>query len=234
VAAIVVLISSGSEWRAARPLFADAIVERTPLGDCFEARIGTHDVTFFHGGWGKIAAASSTQYVIDRLSPHLIINLGTCGGFDGDVEPGEIILCERTIVYDIVERMGDQAEAIAAFTTEIDLTWLAADHPREVRRTLLVSADRDLAGEELADLRERYGAIAGDWESGAIAWVAARNGVRCLVLRGVSDLVAENSAEAYNGNAHVYHAGAERVMQRLLSDLPTWIAASGGGSAPEA
>ena len=38
-----------------------------------------------------------------------------------------------------------------------------------------------------------------DWESGAIAWVAARNQTRCLILRGVTDLVGEAGDEAYDG-----------------------------------
>ena len=47
------------------------------------------------------------QYVIDKYSPDLIVNLGTCGGFEGVVEQGEIILVDKTYVYDIVELMGD-------------------------------------------------------------------------------------------------------------------------------
>jgi nucleoside phosphorylase len=50
-----------------------------------------------------------------------------------------------------------------------------------------VSADRDLIIGEVERLKTEYGAIAGDWESGAIAWVAARNRTRCLILRAVSD-----------------------------------------------
>lgn len=47
---------------------------------------------FFHGGWGKIAAVASAQYVIDRWSPELLVNLGTCGGFEGEITKGTIIL----------------------------------------------------------------------------------------------------------------------------------------------
>jgi hypothetical protein len=38
--------------------------------------------------------------------------------------------------------------------------------------------------EEIPHLKDRHHAAAGDWESGAIAFVAARNGVRRLILRG--------------------------------------------------
>jgi adenosylhomocysteine nucleosidase len=73
-------------------------------------------------------------------------------------------------------------------------------------------------------LREHFGAAAGDWESGAIAYVAARNGVRCLILRGVTDLVGADGGEAYDGSVTFFRAQARIVMTRLLDALPAWLA----------
>ncbi|MFN8541927.1 MAG: 5'-methylthioadenosine/S-adenosylhomocysteine nucleosidase [Thermomicrobiales bacterium] len=148
---------------------------------------------------GKIAAAASTQYAIDRWAPPLVVNLGTCGGFHELIERGTIVLAERTVVYDIIERMGDPEAAIAAYATDLDLAWLGDDLPHPVRRGLLVSGDADLDPAPITDLHTRFGAVAGDWESGAIAHIAARNNVRCLILRGVSDLVSADGGEAYDG-----------------------------------
>lgn len=181
------------------------------------------EVIFFHGGWGKIAAAASTQYVIDRWRPELLINLGTCGGFAGAIERGTMVLAERTLVYDIIEQMGDADAAIAHYSTTLDLAWLG-DPPQPVQRALLVSADRDLVVAELPSLRARFGAIAGDWESGAIAYVAARNHVRCLILRGVTDLVGESGGEAYDGTMALFRERTREVMTRLLVALPGWMA----------
>ena len=62
----------------------------------------------------------------------------------GEIEQGAIILVERTIVYDIIEQMGDFDEHIAHYSTDLDLSWLGDDHPNDVRRTIMVSGDRDL------------------------------------------------------------------------------------------
>lgn len=224
----VVIISADAEWRAVRPLFHTASTERTPYGECFRAEITTEgiprSVYFLHGGWGKIAAAGGTQYAIDRWSPELLVNLGTCGGFAGRIDREEIVLVERTVVYDILELMGDHAAAIEHYAVDIDLTWLAGDLPRDVRRGLLVSGDRDLVAGEIPGLIDRYDAFAGDWESGAIAWVAARNGVRTLILRGVTDLVGTDGGEAYDGNIALFADGAARVLRRLIEELPRWLA----------
>jgi adenosylhomocysteine nucleosidase len=223
----VVLICDPTEWRVVRAHYSELHLHPSPLGDWFVATLAVGEVAapvlFLHGGWGKIAAAAATQYVIDRWSPGLLINLGTCGGFEGAVAKGTILLVERTIVYDIVEMMSDAEAAIASYTTTLDLRWLGERFPHDVQRSLLVSADRDVQVADIAQLKARYGAIAGDWESGAIAYIAARNNVRCLILRGVSDLIGE-TGEAYDGNVAVFREGTEQVLHVLLRYLPAWIA----------
>ena len=226
----VVLISANAEWQPVRARFPDAPRISTPYGDALTvtlAAVGGRPsaVVLFHGGWGKIDAAASTQYAIDRWRPKLLLNLGTCGGFAGDVAAGTLLLADFTLVYDIIEQMGDPDEALAYYAKEIDLSWLRGLLPLPVRRELLISADRDIVGAEIADLRARFGAIAADWESGAIAHVAARNGVRCLILRGVTDLVSADDGEAY-GRPELFAARTETIMARLLETLPEWLAVS--------
>ena len=230
ISQVVILISADGEWQALGELFPDAEMHASPYGDWFETRLAdpeqglpARELIFFHGGWGKIAAAGSTQYVIDHWQPDLLINLGTCGGFAGYVEKGEILLVERTVVYDIIEQMGDFDEHIAHYSTAIDLSWLEEPYPQPVRRTLLVSGDRDLLVEEIPRLAQRYGAVAGDWESGAIAWVAARQGVRLLILRGVTDVVGSTGSAAYGDLGYFQRAAAE-IMGRLIATLPAWLA----------
>lgn len=228
---VVVLISADGEWQAVRGLFPQASAQPSPYGEWFESPLEipgsrvSRPVIFFHGGWGKIAAAGSTQYAIDRWQPALLVNLGTCGGFAGQVQKGEILLVERTVVYDIIEQMGDFDAHIAHYSTAVDLSWLELPYPQPVRRTLLVSGDRDLLIDEIPHLARRYGAVAGDWESGAIAWVAARQGVRLLILRGVSDVVGDSGSAAY-GDLSYFQRSAAEIMERLVAGLPGWLSRS--------
>ena len=141
-----------------------------------------------------------------------------------DIAAGEVLLVDFTLVYDILEQMGDPDEALAHYATEIDLSWLRGPLPLPARREMLVSADRDIVAGEVAGLRSRFGAIAADWESGAIAHVAARNGTRCLILRAVTDLVSHDEGEVY-GRPELFAGRAEDVMNHLLDSLPGWLAA---------
>ena len=117
---VVVLISAGAEWRAVQKRFSTETAQPSPYGEWFQTRLTGHEspVMFLHGGWGKIAAAGSTQYAIDRWKPNVLFNPGTCGGFAGEVETGTILLVEQTVVYDIVDKMVNSAAdtAIARYT----------------------------------------------------------------------------------------------------------------------
>ena len=230
---IIVIISANTEWMVLQEIIHGKEVNESPMGQWFEhetVKEGAHKkIIFFHGGWGKISASASAQYVIDRWSPSLIINLGTCGGLEGRIKKGTIVLVERTVVYDIIEQMGDSQEAIRHYSTELDLSWLGKDCPHPVHRGLLVSGDRDLQVEEVSKLVALYDARVGDWESGAIAWVSARNGTRCLILRGVTDLVGSSGGEAYDDNFDVYVQGTREVLGMLVGQLPYWGARASKG-----
>lgn len=219
---VVILVSADGEWMALKSLLPQAIPERTLFGECMDAELGGWPVTFFQGGWGKVSAAATAQYVIDQLQPDLLVNLGTCGGFQGRIEQGIVILVEKTVVYDIIEQMTDATAAIEHYTTELDLHWLPRLTPTPVLRGLLVSADRDIVRSDIPELIQKYDAVAADWESGAIAWVARRNNQKLLILRGVSDIVGEDSDEVY-GEYELFQSRAREIMRRLIDALPKWL-----------
>lgn len=219
----VVLVSAATEWEALKAALSPGKLGLSPYGETFRRTVGAHRVTFFHAGWGKAASAGGLQFVCDRLAPDLVVNLGTCGGFEGSVDQGEVVLVERAFMYDIVELMGDFGSVPAYYASDLDLEWLPNLPPHPVRRAAIASADADLLPERIPRLRAA-GAIAADWESAALAWVARRNGVRLLILRAVSDLVGVAGGEAY-GNHDLYRERTGTLMRRLVDQLPDWLAA---------
>ena len=72
-------------------------------------------------------------------------------------------------------------------------------------------------------LIEKFKVAAADWESGAIAWVAERNGVKCTILRGVTDVVSPAGGEIYDDGALGFDERAKGIMKTLVDSLPGWI-----------
>ena len=220
---ICVLISANSEWRAVKSYYSPIEKRNSPFGEFFNAEINRQPLLFFQGGWGKVSAAASTQYVIDRWHPNMLINLGTCGGLEGQITVGETVLANSTVFYDVIERMGDPDEAVRFYATQLDLAFIRKPYPQAVHVGGLASADQDIDPTMVDILRDKYQVAAADWESGAIAWVAKRNETRCLILRGVSDIVGARGGEIYNDAAGQFHDRAGQIMTGLLGALPAWI-----------
>jgi len=218
-ARVVALISATAEWQALVAQFPGVPVHDAPFGAWFTHRLGGEDVVFLHGGYGKVAAAGSTQYAIDHFRPALLVNLGTCGGFGGERAVGDIVLATETIIHDIVERMGDADEAIEDFHTRLAPVRWPARLASRVIEAPIISADGDLDPAAAPALRARYHATVADWESGAIAWVAARNHTPVVILRSVTDIVDAQGGDATYGAAEVWRRATIAAMASLVSLL---------------
>ncbi|TAL31765.1 MAG: hypothetical protein EPN93_16935 [Spirochaetes bacterium] len=220
---VVILVSANAEWAALKEVLSPppSRLEKTPYGEYFFREITGGDgaarqVLFFHGGWGKIDAAASTQYAITRWNPTLLVNIGTAGGFAGKARKGQILLVTRTVTYDIHELMGDGAEAIDYYSSSPEAPIILDP---EISRGIVVSADQDIDPKNIPGLVRKYGAVAGDWESSAIAHVAKKNGTRLVILRGVSDIVDAKGSETY-GNLGAFEEACRTIMKALLEKLP--------------
>jgi adenosylhomocysteine nucleosidase len=217
-----ILVSASSEWGGVMPLFPKAGVQNYPYGEMFDAVVDGFPLAFFHTGWGKTSSAGALQFILDRHSPDLVVNLGTCGGFEGGAKVGEVVLVERTVIYDIIELM-DSEDVTEYYASSLDLSWLADLDPYPTRRGLIASAEGDLLPEKIA-LLQSLGAIAADWESATLAWVARKNQARLLILRAVSDMVSAQGGEVY-GDMGSYRERAAAIMKMLVGQLPGWLRA---------
>lgn len=217
-----IIVSANAEWNAVKKIYPHEHYMNSVWGEYFYKDIQGNELLFFHEGWGKVSAAGATQYLIDRFNPEIIINIGTCGGFYGKINRFDIVLADETIIYDIIEAMGDSKDAIAEYTTKLDLSWIGDSFPVKVIITALLSADKDLMTGEIEKLNSEYKAIAADWESGAIAHVCRRNDKKVLILRGVSDLVSNNQGEVYR-DLNLFYQRTDSVMTKLVNHLPEII-----------
>lgn len=189
-------------------------------------------VPFVHSGSGKVAAAAATQFAVDKWGPTLVVNLGTCGGFEGsELKEGNIILVRRTAIYDVIERSGGQQEMEDRFTTELQYPWLRPPYPACARPGVIASADQDVDPERVESLRQSFDAIAGDWESGAIAYVAKTiNKTDCLIVRTVSDVVGASGSPicgTRDENGQQFEKRVRKVFPALLDSLPEWLERTG-------
>ena len=218
---IAVIISANTEWKAVKAIFTEdhLTIHKTPYGEMFEFKVNQTPVNVFYGGWGKICAAASAQFIIDKYHPDLIVNLGTCGGFEGQVKSEDLIQVTKALSYDIYEKMFDSKAVVDHFTTKLHTDWL---NIKDIQREIIVSGDRDIDPNDIDYLINEYGAKAGDWESASIAFVADKNKSDLVIIRGVSDVISTSHGEAYNDN-NIFIDNTAIIMNKLFKILPEII-----------
>lgn len=231
---IVVLVFAGREWRATLARIARmgnaGSVHETVIGSCLEQSWpgpdGPVSGWVVHPGVGKIAAASATQFALLTWRPRLVAVLGTCGSISPELAPLDLLLATRTVVYDFTSAV-PQANASMRRSQATDLQdgVSLAGVPFTVRPAVLATGDGDPSPAQLERLRRDEDAKAVDWESGAVAWVCARNRTPCLILRGVADDATATGA----AQLEAYSRITPLVMERLWT---VWEALLAAGQVP--
>jgi nucleoside phosphorylase len=186
---------------------------RQPFGQCFEQSLNGHEGIFYQSGDTKTRSAAACQFAIDRWQPDRIINLGTCGGVGKEIGKLDLIMAEKTVQYDCIIRFGEpQGLFYKPMITTIDTSWVdVSEVAVKIHKGILATADQDLNAEWKERL-QKEDVLGADWESGAIAKVCELNRVKCLILRGVTDLPDGTQGSDFEKNTPI-------VMASLLTTL---------------
>jgi len=216
---IVTLICAKAEWNAVKKIMKTSSLINSPFGECFSVRKKETDqeIIFFYTGCGKTNASAATQYVIDNYEPEFLMNLGTCGGFQGETKIEDLFTVTETAIYDIFEQPDNSHETEENYRTKLDISWVNTKLFPIYFPTIMVSADKDLVSKDIPVLKKKYNAIAADWESASIAYVASKNKIKCLIQRGVSDVIDDNT-NSYD-KEEIIKENTEKIMKRLINDL---------------
>jgi adenosylhomocysteine nucleosidase len=189
-----------------------------PFGKYVEHAIGKHDAILYKSGATKTRAAAACQFAVDKWHPDAVINLGTCGGVAENIAKRTIVVAKKTFQYDVLEKFGKPSSRFRrGLKTDLDLSWV--DFGRDSRRLCIgtiASADQDLDNEQ-REILHRKGVLAADWESASIATICRLNNIRCLILRGVSDIPKKTKKSKKSLQERDYKKNTQMIMEDLFS-----------------
>lgn len=216
---ICIHVCSRDEWVAAKKILDINIenVKLYPYGEYFEHRFHNKDAVIYFSGATKTRSSGACQYAIDNWEPELLFVAGTSGGVGESLKKLDIVIADKTVQYDVIVKFGAEIEFFySPMITPIDNGWINFEGISEkLHKGLVATADMDMSYENIHELRKE-GVLVADWESGAIAKIAELNGVKCCILRGVSDIPQSIEINDTENQGNDYVKNTPLIMEKLL------------------
>ena len=165
-------------------------------------------------GIGKVNAAAAAQKAIDGGADE-ILNCGLVGGLDPEMSVGDVFEVSQAVEYDFDLAVLNGTGLGVHDERDTPYFDCAAKGAYPVR--ILASGDRftnDL--KDVEDARS-LGASLRDMEGAAIAHVCERNGMKCRMIKVVSDVHGKGSMTGQ------YLQNRESTLARLRASIPAWL-----------
>ena len=158
------------------------------------------------GGVGKVNAAMSTQLLLSRYAPDVVLNVGVAGCFE-NVPIGALVLATGFVQHDSdTTALGDPVGLVSTVNmVTFPTSWqeksrLAMDKLGLPYRTGLVATGDWFATDTPRSqwIFDTFHPLLCEMEGGAVAQVCHRNGVPFIALKSVSDCVLEHHDFFFN------------------------------------
>jgi len=150
---------------------------------------------------GPENAARATEYLIDRHAPQMVVNLGICGALSDEMRVGEVYR-----IVAVIDENGGEISCHSGAWGDLPTARLASvSEP-------VFQADRRTALAERADVV--------DMEGAAVATVCDARGMRCYMLKGVSDLADHTGKHDIKKNIAAVSAAVARAAVAGLDAPP--------------
>lgn len=215
-------IATELEWQATLDYFEknSSDCEKYPFGEYFKISISGKEVLIYYSGNRKVSSSAAAQYIIDKFSPEKIIAAGTCAGISDKCKILDIVIPSKAVQYDCTVKEV-QPLIKKSFSVDIDLS----EYDIEDNSSVIGTADKPVVmPKDFAELKENNITIA-DCEAAGVAYVCKMNSVKCVIIKGISDIPSgDNSTaknEAHDKQFNVFIENTPKVMRKIFSDYIT-------------
>lgn len=166
----------------------------------FEGKINEKNVVLVESGVGKVNAARTTQILIDNFKVEAIINVGSAGCANNELEIGDIVIGKKLVQHDFditafghpkgfISNVGENVESDSELIRKMEQTISKLqDKEFKIKVGTIASGDIFCTEKTMKDkIRTKFNADAIEMEGSAIAQVCKLDNIPFIVIRSISD-----------------------------------------------
>lgn len=189
------------------------------------------EVVVVQSGIGKVTAAIATTLLIQLFKPSCVINTGSAGGFDPELNVGDIVISTEVRHHDVdVTAFGYEPGQVprlpAAFTAHPALIAaaersIAALGFCKTKQGLITTGDVFMCDpERVAKTRATFPSmLAVEMEGAAIAQTCFQLNTPFVVIRSLSDIAGKESPSSFEAYLEVASRNSCAMVLQLLTEM---------------
>ncbi|MDO9749107.1 5'-methylthioadenosine/S-adenosylhomocysteine nucleosidase [Glaesserella parasuis] len=196
----------------------------------YEGKINNTDVALLQSGIGKTAAAMGTALLLQLAKPEMVINTGSAGGLDANLNVGDIVISTEVRHHDVdVTAFGYEKGQLpanpAAFMANEQLAQIAIKETEKAGFNavsgLICSGDLFVNGSYMiARIRNDFPSVkAVEMEAASIAQVCHAFQVPFVVVRAISDVADKESHLSFDEFLPLAAEKSSEIVLAMLNNF---------------
>lgn len=189
------------------------------------------DVVLLKSGIGKVNAAMSTTILLHEFKPDVVINTGSAGGYDENLEVGAIVISDEVRHHDVDAtifgyEIGQVPQMPPAFKSDEKLMQ-AAEHAvqkigeHQAATGLITTGDAFMNDPVRVEVvRKQFPTMkAVEMEAAAVAQVCYQFGTPFVVIRALSDIAGKESNISFDEFLPVAAKHSTQIVLETIKSL---------------
>lgn len=190
-----------------------------------------HDVILLKSGIGKVNAAMTTTLLLHEYKPDIVINTGSAGGYDENLDIGAIVISDEVRHHDVDAtifgyEIGQVPQMPAMFQSDQKLIEIAKEAVTEIGEHQF-AVGLITTGDSFMNDPVRVEKVRGDFksmkavemEAAAVAQVCYQFDTPFVVIRALSDIAGKESAISFNEFLQVAAKHSTEIVLKVISKL---------------
>lgn len=189
------------------------------------------EVILLKSGIGKVNAAMSTTLLLHEFKPDVVINTGSAGGYDPNLDVGAIVISDEVRHHDVDVtifnyEIGQVPQLPAAFKSDERLMKIAKEAVSEIGEHqytvgLICSGDAFMNdSQRVEQVRGHFPEmIAVEMEAAAVAQVCYQFNTPFVVIRALSDIAGKESNISFDEFLPVAAKHSTEIVLKTIEKL---------------
>ena len=191
--------------------------------------IGNKECILALSGIGKVNSARTTQVLIDNFNIELIINTGSAGAINNELNIGDVVITNHVVQHDFdISAFGHSFGHIPGIGVEIKCDEkniekakkITKNHINEYKTIIGVGASGDIFCTKIEDkerIRNIFNADVVEMEGAAIGQVSVLDNIPFINIKAVSDVPNENNYKTFDENLELAASRAAEIVKEFCN-----------------